>query len=224
MSEITKRRLAKVLWAFIVLAWVGDSVLLFLTADLAPSRQLGAAMLSLEDFAFVLVGALGLVILLRQPGNAVGWWIMVAGLSFPLDGFTAELAEWGYAVSGPAPWVLAVGWFPRWVWLLSSINLPFTLLVFPDGKLPSPRWRPAVWLAVAVLAVVWVFAAFDPRPLAGLNGLPNPLGIPALAAFGDQVMDVMAPLLQAVLPMLAAASLIPRYRRGTLIERQQVKV
>ncbi|MGH8912695.1 MAG: hypothetical protein ACRDVD_09290, partial [Acidimicrobiia bacterium] len=110
------------------------------------------------------------------------------------------------------------------VWLLSSINLPFTLLVFPDGKLPSPRWRPVVWLAVANLAVVWVLAAFDPGPLAGLNGLPNPLGISALASFGDQVTDVMAPLLQAVLPMLAAASLIPRYRRGTLIERQQVKV
>lgn len=224
MNDTTKRRLAGALWAVTVVAWLGDSLLLFLTADDAPIGGLGPALQSLEDFAFVLVGALGLVVLRRQPGNAVGWWIMVAGLSFPLEGFTAELTEWGHSMAGNAPWVVAVSWFPRWVWLLSQVNLPFTLLLFPNGRLPSRTWRPVLWLAVALLAVIWVLVAFDPQPLEEFGGLPNPLGVSALAPLRGRAMGIAFPLVQIALPLMGAGSLIGRYRRGNLVERLQIKV
>jgi len=227
MNDLTGRRLAWILWIVTLLAYAVEVALLFATADLAttdPADQVGPLIQAFEDLAFVAVGTLGLRLVLRQPGNAVGWWIMAAGVSFPLEGLMAEFVQFGQDRWGAIPVVLAAGWVARWVWILATFNITFLLLLYPDGHLPSRRWRPVLWLAVAVMATAFVTAAFsvDPDPVAG--ALPNPLGVPALTPVFDWLLSYVVFPGQLGLIVLALLSLVARFRNGEGVERQQVKV
>lgn len=225
MTDATRRRLAWLVWAVMVLAYVGEVVLLFLTADvpsLDPFDQASPLVQALEDLAFVAVGTLGLRVVLRQPGNAVGWWIMAAGIAFPAEGLTSEIVQFGMDRWGPVGVVLAAGWVVRWVWILGSINLPFLLMLYPDGHLPGRRWRPLLWLAVFVVVAAFVATAFSSLNEPGFP--PNPLGIPALTVLFDIVLTYVVIPAQPVLTLLALLSVVARYRRSRGVERQQVKV
>jgi hypothetical protein len=116
------------------------------------------------------------------------------------------------------------GWISLWVWILGSFNIPFLLLLYPDGHLPSPRWKPALWLTVGLVATTFIASAFfaEPEPVVGL--VPNPLGIPALTGFFELLFAyvVVPGLLVAII--LGLLSLIARYRNGEGVVRQQVKV
>jgi len=227
MSDLTGRRLAWILWIVTLLAYVVEVVLLFATSGLPtndPADQAGPLIQAFEDLAFVAVGTLGLRLVLRQPGNAVGWWIMLAGVSFPLEGLMAEFVQFGLDRWGPIPLVLAAGWVARWVWILATFNIPFLLLLYPDGHLPSRRWRPSLWLAVAVVATAFVTTAFsaEPDPVAG--ALTNPLALPALGPMFEWLIAYVVFPGQLVLIVLALLSLVARFRNGEGVERQQVKV
>lgn len=208
-----------------VLAFAGEVVLLFLTAGMPttdPFDQAGPSLQALEDLAFVAVGTLGLRVVLRQPGNAVGWWIMAAGIGFTLDGLTSELVQFGIDRWGPVTVVLAASWVVRWVWILGSFNLPFLLMLYPDGHLPARRWRPLLWLSVSVMVAAFVATAFSSLEEPGFP--PNPLGIPALTGLFDIVLGYVVLPAQVVLTILALSSVVARYRRSRGVERQQVKV
>lgn len=216
------RRWAWSAWVLACLAYVGDVVFLVITQDVYP-QDTGVLLQAAEDFAFVIVATLALVVLRSQPRNQVGWWLMVAGLSFPLEGFFAGLTAYGWSRFGAVGWVEWVGWIPRWIWLLIQINIPFLLLYYPNGKLPSPRWRPVVWSIWVVIAFVFVFAAFDPQPLQEFGDLANPLAMPGVMP----LLDAAAPVLFLILPLLpivGAISLVFRYRASEGAVRQQVKL
>jgi hypothetical protein len=105
-----------------------------------------------------------------------------------------------------------------------SLTLPLLLLLFPDGRLPSPRWRPAVWLIVAATAAGVVGQALRPGPLDVLPSLPNPLG--AEGAAGRALTARLSLFGAVVLPLgllVGAAALIVRFRRARGEERQQLK-
>jgi hypothetical protein len=99
------------------------------------------------------------------------------------------------------------------------------VLLVPDGSLPSSRWRPLVWVAVAAMAVVMVTGAFSPGPIGGepLPGTPqNPLGIePAGQALG--LAGGVAFLVTPALAVVALLALALRFRRAQGVERQQLK-
>jgi hypothetical protein len=111
-----------------------------------------------------------------------------------------------------------------WLWIPGSFSIPFLLLLYPDGHLPTSRWRPALWFTVAAVVATFLAAAFlvEPEPVVGVP--PNPLGIPALSEFINAVFQfvVVPGLLIAI--VLGLLSLVARYRRGEGVERQQVKV
>lgn len=94
---------------------------------------------------FTLVGGL---VAPRQPRNPVGWLFIAIGLSNALGVFGASFM--GYRL---------MGWLSAWSPAVAYGLLPLTLLVFPDGHLPSRAWRPVVWVAVACLSVVVVSLA-----------------------------------------------------------------
>ena len=55
---------------------------------------------------------------------------------------------------GALPGGTAVAWLSAWVWVLGLTPMvTFGLLLFPDGRLPSARWRPLAWLAAAAVAL-----------------------------------------------------------------------
>ena len=217
-----RTRLAWCVWAVACLAYIGDVILLVATRDFSP-EEASVLVAAAEDFAFVLVATLALVILRSQPANGVGWWLMVAGLSFPLEGLFVGLTAYGVHHWGDVPLVLMFGWVTRWIWLLAAINIPFMLLVYPDGRLPSARWRPVAWSMWAVVVVVFMIDAFDPQPMEEFADLANPFALPGLSSLLDSLSIVVLPLF-SLFPLAGALALVSRYRSSGVFVRQQVKL
>jgi hypothetical protein len=214
-------------WVLTILAYLVEVVLLYANADLPvvdPVDAVDPWLQALEDLAFVAVGTLGLRLVLSQPRNAFCWWVLVAGLSFPLEGLTVELTRFGMDRWGPIPFVVVVGWTSLWLWIPGSFSIPFLLLLYPDGHLPSSRWRPALWFTISVVVATFAASAFlvEPEPIVGVP--PNPLGIPALSELINAVFMYATVPGQLIAIVLGLLSLVARYRKGQGVERQQVKV
>ena len=225
MTDPGRRRLAWVVWAVTVLAYLVEVALLFANADLPITDPVDAVepwIQALEDLAFVAVGTLGLRVVLTQPTNWVGWWIMLAGLSFPLEGLTVEFTRFGIDRWGSIPIVVFSSWVSLWVWVPATFSLPFILLLYPNGHLPSRRWRPALWLNVTLMTAAFAASALSPTIIPGV--LPNPLGIPALRPFFETMELTVFFAGQLLMVLVGLLSLVARYRTSAGVERQQIKV
>jgi hypothetical protein len=178
----------------------------------------------LTGLAFLSFPAMGALIASRRPGNAIGWLLLGIGLAASL-----LIACMGYAVYGlvtneqGAPGATLAAWFVAWLWFpLIAIIPTFVPLLFPTGRLPSRRWRPVAWLNAAVVAIVTLPAMVEGRLAEGDYNIPNPIGIASLGDTEDQVFSIMGPILLLSIA-LSLASLIFRFRRGSIQERQQLK-
>jgi hypothetical protein len=169
--------------------------------------------------AFPLVGAL---IASRRPKNAVGWLCLAIGLLWTLGGMADYYGYYGAATPGSVPFPVAMAGISNWIWV-PAVGLlgTYVLLLFPDGRLPSRRWRPLAWLSGAVILLLSVGVTLAPGRLDNLAGVRNPFGIE-----GADWLTVGAYVLLPLLPlcMLASAlSLVLRYQRSGGQERQQIK-
>jgi signal transduction histidine kinase len=173
--------------------------------------------------AFLTMAVVGAFIASRQPGNAVGWIFIAVPFIAAMS-----VAAWEYAIFAlvgrpdPLPGALAAVWISEWPWAL-VLSLPFTylLMLFPDGRLPSPRWRPFAWATGVFIGFVTVAFAFDPIYHRRL-GVGNPLGIEAFEPLVDFVEGPgFAGLFVAM--FVSLASLVIRYRRSDRGRRQQIK-
>jgi hypothetical protein len=174
--------------------------------------------------AYTAFTGMGSLILARRPGHVIGWLFSAIGLSATLSVLAEEYAKYALVTSsGSLPFGLAAAWASNWLWV-PSVLLPtsFVLLLFPDGQLPSWRWRPVAWLAAGVLATVMVALAIVPEPLDSLPRFANPLGIDMLAGVLDVVFAAVGPLYLIVTAGCVAA-VIARFRRSRGDERQQLK-
>jgi hypothetical protein len=167
-------------------------------------------------------GGVGALLTWRRPGHPVGWIFAAAGLVEAVDFATFEYglaASAGHSLPGSA----YLGWVQLWIWVpfITLITI-YLFLLFPDGHPPSPRWRPAGWLAGVFAVIAIAGLAFSPgsdRP--NLPALDNPFGVaPAVVPFDVAVAGLTGLLGCAV---LAAWSLVVRSRRGRATERQQIK-
>lgn len=206
-------------WLTSLGAWVSATWLM--VAGRPPDEPLAApAAVAIENFAYVAIATLSLLILRARPGHRVGRAAMLAGLFWPVEALVVEVAI-GTAGStiATAVWL---GWVARWVWIPIQFALPLVLLYYPDGHLPSHRWRavrPAMW---AIAGLVFVTSATDPRPDDEL-GLANPLATDLPAAV--QVLGGIAGVVIAyVLPVLGLVAVVSRHRRASPTERRQLRV
>ncbi len=171
----------------------------------------------------------GAVIASRQPGNIIGWLLIVPGLSAAL----AELANnWllGLDPAGvtatPAVWVAI--WYANWAWVLLIFPVFHLLLVFPDGKLLSPRWRWVVALEIAMVAVMIGGASMTDRlALIGdddaiIWSIDNPIGFIPDRIFGE-VFGVVWTFGLLTLTVAGVIAFVRRFRRGSGLQRQQLK-
>ena len=114
-------------------------------------------------------------------------------------------------------------WLGSWLWLPTTGLLPtFLFLLFPNGRLPSPRWRPVAWYAGFALGIFSGTVALLPGPLPGLPSVPNPLSpFSGQVTIGEVLLPLFAVLFVAVI--FCVAALVRRFRRSRGIERLQLK-
>lgn len=210
------------------LAWFIASLSLLLTlAGLGlagASGGLGTAFhLILAPATTIAYAVAGALIAARQPANPMGWLLSVVGMLAALTAFSS-IAEQACALA-PAGLACAdaVVWLGLWTWVPATLlPLTFVLLLFPDGRLLSPHWRPIAWSSGAGLVLVVLGNALLPRPPIKPDPPFNPYGVPLIAAALEPVWYFgWALLIFGVLGALVA--LVARFRRSRGIEREQVK-
>jgi hypothetical protein len=214
-----------VAWSMLAIYAAG----LALTAALAiPNGSVArdpAGVLYLLDFtAFMVVGTL---IVARRPGNAIGWLFSAVGLLALSLSLAGEFTEYAYGTRpGALPSAILAAWYLGWgAYPLFILTFTFTLLLFPTGRLPSPRWRPIAWLAAVDLAVVTVLAALRPTLTVGHDerAIANPIGIRGLPHPEQGAVGAVLTGLFTVVSLAACASLVARFRHSRGEERQQLK-
>jgi len=218
--------LAWVLWALTVLSL---PVVVWLDQLL---RQAGLGELSLLQAAnllWILAGVsavtVGVVLASRRPSHPVGWLLLVVGLSDQSDGLISNYVHYG--VMGRPGGLPAAGYLSGFYnsgTVLMVACISFVALLTPTGALPSPRWRWWARVVAAATVVLLVSQALDPHPLVPEDPtFTNPLAAPpALAGPLTTAAAASAAILLAGLVM-AAGSLVVRYRRAKGMERQQLR-
>jgi len=172
----------------------------------------------------VLFSVFGALILSRQPRNVVGWLLMVTalagGILIPLAQVTIPRLYPMPSDAGPG-WLL-YAWVVGWLWIPVIIPILLIPLHFPTGAPPSPRWRVADYLALAMVSVYMLLTAVGVRIDGAGASLPNPIGF-----VPNEVLDTVLgpPWYLALLTLLAlsVSSLFVRYRHANAEGRLQIK-
>ena len=120
--------------------------------------------------------AVGAVIVVRRPENAVGWIFLVGGFFNSLNAFSWEYARYALFAADHLPLGPFFAWLSTWVFAPGFVAFPLTLLLFPTGRPPSPRWRSLLWLTAAGLALTVVPMAVAAWPLRGASDAAGPPG------------------------------------------------
>jgi len=168
-------------------------------------------------------GLLGLAIVFRQPRNAVGWIFLVSGACAGSYELAEMYAAYAYLVHPGLPGGEWAAWLGSWLWLPMTGLLPtFLFLLFPDGRLPSARWRPVAWYAGFALGIFSGTVALLPGPLPGLPAVRNPMSpFPGELTIDKVLLPLFTMLFIAVI--LGVAALVRRFRRSRGVERLQLK-
>jgi len=202
----------------------GALVLLALWQDDALAALRSASGLA----GIVLFAALGTLLALRQPANPIGWLLSVGALIW-LTNQVADLVVTRVLASGSAvtTTVGLIAVVNEWIWplgVLCSAALP--LLLFPDGKVRSTRWRVVLYAMVGGAVTTVVSGALSTEAIHNPSNhsapLKNPLGVEELA-FVSRIGTELGPSLLLLCAALAVAGIVARLRSTAGIERQQLR-
>ncbi|MEA2507191.1 MAG: hypothetical protein QOH48_1809 [Actinomycetota bacterium] len=226
MTDRSLRRLAGIAFAFVTTLFIVGLMLTLLPPSARGRSPTGGAygtiLFSTIMFAFPVVGV---VVASRHPRNRIAWIFLLIGASWESAAFLGGYSAFGLVThpgSLPRPDLAAA--LTAWLWV-PGIGLPgtFLLLLFPDGRLPSRKWRPLAWLCLVALAVPPLPMIFGPRLLvdSGYPHLRNPLYIGSLHAILTP-LAFLIPLIP-ICVLGCGVSLVRRFRRATGTERVQLK-
>ena len=174
--------------------------------------------LTLVSVAFVTLGAL---IVSRRPGNVIGWTFLALGVGTGVQLFSGQYATVALP-SDTVPGGAVAAWLSSLVQISVVFSFMFLVLLFPTGRLPSPRWRPVVWIAGTAIVASVISLALTPGPIEGFASVKNPFGVEAAAVVLGILGDIGG--LTALACFVAAIlSLIVRFYRSRGDERLQLK-
>ena len=213
-------------WALVVLSailFVGGYTL-SRTAGLTDLRvrNFGALDVILTFAILLTFAVVGAIVASQRPSNPIGWIFSTMGLLVGLGIFARGYAEsWSASDFGPRSLGETAAWFGSWSWtILVFVPTSFLLLLFPDGRLPSPRWRPVAWVAGLGITGFVVSSALVAGPLGDFPQIVNPYGVDSLVVG----VVTFAAAVVAVSSMVASAvSVIVRHRHAGSEQRQQIK-
>ena len=174
---------------------------------------------------FTLFPVIGYVLATRRPDNAVSWLTLAVGAALGLSAFLSAYAS--YAIHGGvgSPDLGGIAEAldqPMWIPIV-AVPVTFLLLLFPEGHLPSPRWRWFAWALGVSMAITFFAILLAPGPMveSPFPELRNPLGIEALRPVLSVALISIVMLPIGVIGSLL--SLVLRFRRSTGIERLQLR-
>ena len=168
---------------------------------------------------------MGYLLATRRPDNAVSWLTLGVGAALGLSTFLGAYASYAIHTSAGGSRIGEIAEAfdqPMWIPIL-VVPVTFLLLLFPEGHLPSPRWRWFAWVVGAATVFVFLAVLVSPGPLteSDFPDLQNPLGVEALRSFLSIAEASVIILPIGVVGSLA--SLVLRFRRSTGIERLQLR-
>jgi hypothetical protein len=220
---MSARRIAWVSWAVLgygLAVVILSPIIVTLTPGLRSGHE--PYLLSIYAFSLLSFALLGALIAVRRPGNRLGWVLSTIAFIHASDYLLANIST--YLLYGEPAIDVAAGKIIAWLFVWTSMlhygpELTLVFLLFPDGRLPSPRWWPVFWLALAATLVSAVAIAVLPGPLT-LYGFDNPYGIEGTLPVAVASTGVLLGLICAI---ASVASLFRRYRRAGGSERAQLK-
>jgi hypothetical protein len=162
----------------------------------------------------------GALIASRRPENPTGWIFCALGLAAGIRHFCAEYAIYALlAEPGSLPFGGVLAWITSWIRVPYFSLFVYLALLFPNGRLPSSRWRWVAWFTAFVVVVGTFAVAFSRSATRGLGPIDNPFGMEGVAG-----VVTLTELLIFALGIVAGASLFVRLRHATSwVERQQIK-
>jgi signal transduction histidine kinase len=169
------------------------------------------ALLPFMGLGFALVGAL---IVNRPGGNRIGLLACAIGVLVPVYVAAQDYATYGlYINPGALPGAAWAGWLRAWVWYPAfALLVVYLPLVFPDGRLPSPRWRLVAWINAGLIGVYVTVTALVKDPVH--------LVLPAWLANGTETITAIGQIASVI---AAAIALFLRYRRSPSDVQHQIK-
>jgi hypothetical protein len=172
MSARAAAWLAWSLAALSVAMFVASGVLYVLAEAAQATRDwvtVGTVSETVTFLAFPIVGAL---VASRRPENPIGWICLANGLLWMLLSVSDGYSVYGVARPGSVPFPVAVGTLSnQWLWVPTVGLLGiYLILLFPDGKLPSKRWRPLAWFSGVVIVLLSIAGGFASGPLENREG------------------------------------------------------
>jgi hypothetical protein len=213
------------------LAWTLAGLVTVLVVSAVGVRASAGAELFATAFEALIVlpvtAVVGALIVGRRSRNAIGWMLLVSSFGWALQTWAvAVVLSVHVAGAAPARAIVWLAWLGSYGWVFSFPTVILLVpLLFPDGRLPSRRWRPVLWGALSTYGL-GVLQALAPVPLeVGHEGVvvaANPAGVDALA----RLLPILEPVVVVVfVPTLAACVAAPviRFRRARGVEREQIK-
>ena len=219
--------LAWSLACFGLASFVVAVILHIVTLPVRPPGSWGTGGISTPVWAilpflpFLIVGAL---IASRRPKNHIGWISLAVGILWMLNNIASSYMLIGLRMADPGsvPYPVAVGSMAGWLGPTAALLFgTFPILLFPDGRLPSSRWRPVAWLCGLVIASTIVLTTLTPGPLSDLRSVNNPFGLEGHPWVAD--LSGVVGLLFPLCLLISASSLILRYLRSDEEVREQIK-
>jgi hypothetical protein len=182
------------------------------SSDWGTAGPLSGLVIFLPFLAFPLVGAL---IASRRPENPIGWICLAAGLFW-----MSIVVE--SSITGSEPYPVIIDALTLWTWVPPvGLLAIYMILLFPDGRLPSRRWRPLAWLSGAVMVLASVAVTLTPGPLPDHPRVHNPLGLEGYPIVTQALTGSV--VLLPICILASATSLVWRYRHSGGEVRQQIK-
>jgi hypothetical protein len=189
------------------------------SSDWGTAGPLSGLLIFSPFLAFPLVGAL---ISSRRPENPIGWICLAAGLFWMIIILGDASDDYELARTGTVTSSVTLDALTQWIWVppVGLLGI-YLILLFPDGRLPSRRWRPFAWFAGAVIVLTSVAITTSPEPLPGHQGVSNPFGLEGHSIVAQTLLS--APVLLPICILASAFSLVWRYRHSGGEVRLQIR-
>jgi two-component system, NarL family, sensor kinase len=178
-------------------------------------RSVVIALLAVTFLSVPLVGA---GIARSEPRNPVGWIVLASGCFLPIAAAAYLYARAALQEQADLPAASWAGWMDGWPWVPAVAVIPVVgLLLFPNGRLPSRRWRPVLVIGVAVLAAIKVSLLFG----ATLLDFPDQVNPTALPGKAGSIAGALVTCVALIAPLsTASAWSVHVRRRTTLVQRE----